>query len=198
VLILLTSTYIDEIIKMLLYTVVSPLRKSKNKKVMPTVLERQSDTVVSVDRTIPAKIPEFVKSFSYPTLQDVGPDQYDLFQVQMWPDKKEVNVLHGNERTVLPLNRHTPCNVLHCHLFESGLIDRCLNLQDGEMIRRKPRKVYVDAFGRKGVFLFKSMCRHTNGKFYVPYVCTLGHNLVIRYFLITDKCIPEIYVGVFE
>lgn len=183
---------------MLLYTPVSPLRKAKNKKDMPTVLERQLDPVVSVDRTIPARIPVFVESFAYPELQNTGRAEYDIYQIQKWPNAKELRLPRGSSHLVVPINRHTSCDMLYKYLLQVKLIENCLNLQDGEMIIRKHGKLYVDAFDGKGIFLLKSLFTHKNGSLYVPYVCKCSCDLVIRNFLITDKCIPEIYIGVFE
>jgi hypothetical protein len=165
---------------------------------MPTVIERQLDPVVRVDRTILPRVPEIVKSFDYPELQNTGHTEYDLYQIQLWPKVKELRLPRGSKYLTVPINRHTTCDVLYKYLLEVKSIERCLNLQDGEMIIRKHRRVYAEAFSQKGVFLFKSLFRHKNGNICVPYVCKCSGDLVIRNFLITDKCIPEIYIGVFE
>ncbi len=109
--------------------------------------------------------------FFHPDLDRVGPDIYDLRKIQLW--------LHPTQGSKDMTATMKPFDI-HQGLVSSGLVKRCLNVQDGMAIKEKGPDVFRKIFGgsNKWVFLWKSAIRLKNKGVYVP--CMLVENNEVR------------------
>lgn len=118
----------------------------------------KSPRLLFVDRSIKPTYPDFVKEVLHPELEHTGPTHLDpaLTPLYLHPKQKNGGVLEGNK--------------LCASLKETGLIELCYSLRDGEELQKNPH-IFPESWKGQYVFLWKSVVQSRDGSLDVPYVC---------------------------
>ena len=114
--------------------------------------------ILSVDRSVRPTYPDGVEKVMHPDLEATGPEQCDPGAAILYshPKQKNGGWIKGNE--------------LYAFLKETGLIEHCWSLRDGEELKENPH-LYPEAWKGKCIFLWKSVVlEHRSGALSVPYV----------------------------
>lgn len=117
----------------------------------------KSPRLLFVDRSIKPTYPDWVKEVLHPELEHNGPSHLDpaLSPLYFHPKQKNGGVLEGNK--------------LYASLKETGLIELCYSLRDGEELKKNPH-LFPESWKGQYVFLWKSVVQGRGGGLHVPCV----------------------------
>lgn len=116
----------------------------------------ESDTIIRVDRSIRPVYPSWVKQVMHLELENTGPAEYDLFQLELW--------LHEDQKNGGRIEGHK----LYEYLKNNKMLESCLSLRDGEEIQKKGLTTFRKFFGGKAIPLWKSVVQRVDGSVSVP------------------------------
>lgn len=134
-----------------------------------------SPIVARVDRSIKPQYPDFVKDVFHPELECEGPVEFHLRTgLTPW--------LHDKQKG----GGCTTGNVIFEYLKENGILQSCLNLQDGLAIQAKGIAVFRKLFQGKALPLWKSVVRSDDGNLSVPCLCDVGSQVVVDWDWLDD------------
>lgn len=143
---------------------------------------------ISLERERRPSCPVWVGAPVYPELEQVGPYEYSLSQIQLW--------CHPKQETEKGMGGFELCS----HFHDRTVLASRLGLADGYAISCKSAAVYKQFFGVKKLCLWKSVSYRAkpDGDFLVPYLRlrdNAGHEWVEINWLglhtgIFDKTIP--------
>ncbi len=121
------------------------------------------DTVICIDRSLPLNYPPWVLTVMHQELIGTGPPQYDLSQIELWFHDRQRGDCRGRHEKV-------DGNDVYKCLKSSDMLKSCLNLADGEEIKKKGVVVFEQFFGIQDVFLWQSVVRNGAGFLLTPYL----------------------------
>jgi len=116
------------------------------------------DNTIRVDRSIQPDYPLSPGEFVYPQLQNTGPSEYNISQVEEWlyPDQEADGMDDGN--------------AVYDLLVENSDLERHLGLADLVAIHAKGVEFYRKHYKDKALFAWKSIVQDENGAFHTPYL----------------------------
>ena len=132
---------------------------------LPSPSSLATFTLICIDRSIKPVYPDWVKEILHPELENTGPEEYDVATLEQW--------LH-DEQKMGPVGGE----VIYNHLKDKKMLPSCLGLRDGEELAKHP-ELFRKLFGRKAVFLWKSVVRRHGGSLSVPYVVDDGDGVLV-------------------
>ena len=132
-------------------------------------VSEKSPRLLFVDRSVKPTYPEWMKEVLHPELEHTGPSHLDPALAPLYFHLKQQNggVLEGNQ--------------LYASLKETGLIELCYSLRDGEELT-KNSQLFPESWKGKYVFLWKSVVQDRNGSLFVPCVCWLDGQVCLDWF----------------
>lgn len=116
------------------------------------------DSLIRIMRPVKPTYPNWVREVMHPELEDVGPGEYDLAQIDPW--------LHDGQRN----GGRVTGNRIYEDFERNDGLKTCLGLRDGEEIQKKGIAVFRRFFAGKALFLWKSVVRSFDGDLVVPYL----------------------------
>lgn len=137
------------------------------------VVCEKSPRLLFVDRTIKPTYPDFVGKVLHPELEHTGPSHLDpaLTPLYLHPKQKNGGALEGNK--------------LYAFLKETGLIEHCFSLRDGEELKKNPH-LFPESWKGQFVFLWKSVVQHRGGGLSVPCVVLHGGQVCLHWYWLGD------------
>ncbi len=98
------------------------LEATRQRRHEPEALSLGPPGLITVDRSIPPTYPEWMKTPVDPELSRSGPPSFNLAKVEAYLHPWQIGggIIFGPE--------------FHLHLKDTGIINRCLSLRDGEEI----------------------------------------------------------------
>ncbi|OGI27472.1 MAG: hypothetical protein A2359_05050 [Candidatus Moranbacteria bacterium RIFOXYB1_FULL_43_19] len=124
------------------------------------------DTIIRIDRSIRPAYPDWVQMVMHPELEDTGPAEFDLAEVEQWlHNKQKRGVVEGN--------------VIYQFLKDNDMLKTCLGLRDGEEIQKKGIDLFRRFFKGKAVYLWKSVVRDRDGFLGIPYLGGGGSGVIV-------------------
>lgn len=129
------------------------------------------DTIVRVDRSIrPAYPVDRVQAAMHPELENTGPTEFDLWDVEEWlhPDQKR-GMVRGE--------------FLYQYLKDNDMLKSCLSFQDGVEIQKKGTDIFLTLFRGKTVCLWKSVVQCYGVSLRVPCLSSQVGSAVNMYWL---------------
>ncbi|MES2023874.1 MAG: hypothetical protein V4439_04275 [Patescibacteria group bacterium] len=108
--------------------------------------------IVSINRSTKPDYIFFIRELRHPELECSGPETYDLSLLGFWYNK----------------NRIVKGKTIFKELKKIDALKKCLNLQDLLAIKEKGTDIFLQLFGDKILYAWKSVSMHDDGNLYVP------------------------------
>ena len=143
----------------------------------PVVKDKEVETVsglVSVDRAIRPIYPDWVKEVLHPELENSGPAEYDVGQLEQW--------LHDGQKN----GGWVKGQVIYDHLKATDTLKDCASLRDLEEIQKKGVSFFREHFQGKVVYGWKSVVRRAGGYLFVPFLCEDGGEVMQCWYWLGD------------
>lgn len=120
-------------------------------------VSEKSPRLLFVDRSVKPTYPDWVEEVLHPEFEIMGPTHLDPACAPLYLHPKQENggVLEGNQ--------------LYLFLKETGLINLCYSLRDGEELQKNPH-LFPESWKGQYVCLWKSVVQVRGGYLHVPYV----------------------------
>lgn len=121
-------------------------------------VSEKSPRLLFVDRSVKPTYPDWMKEVLHPELEMTGSTHLDPVCAPLYrhPKQKNGGVLEGNK--------------LYASLKETGLIELCYSLRDGEELQKNPQ-LFPESWKGQYVYLWKSVVQYRAGNLLVPCVC---------------------------
>lgn len=129
--------------------------------------ELQPDFIIRVDRSVKPSHPDWMTKLMHPSLELVGPAEYDLNTLVEW--------LHDDQK-----NGSVEGNTIYKKFKKDDALADCLGLTDLLAIQAKGVEVFRKLFKGKAVFGWRSVVRGIDGGLRVPYLIELD-KIVVRW-----------------
>ena len=134
-----------------------------------------SGLLVCVDRNVRPTYPDVETEIEiiHPELECTGPFQYYLSHVYLW--------VHSDQKYV------TIGKVIYYDLVKMNILDSFLNLQDGHAISQMGTDIFRLVFGKRSVFLWKSVIRTRFGHLEAPYLGEVNGEIKIGWYALDRR-----------
>jgi len=129
---------------------------------------------IRVDRTIRPIYPDWVKEVLHPELENSGPAEYDVGQLEQW--------LHDGQKN----GGWVKGQVIYDHLEATDTLKDCASLRDLEEIQKKGVSFFREHFQGKVVYGWKSVVRRAGGYLFVPFLCEDGGEVMQCWYWLGD------------
>ncbi len=118
--------------------------------------EAEVNTLIRIDRSVKLVYPDWVKEIADPELEGVGPAEYDMTKVELWP--------HDNQK----YGGFVTIRMVYDYLKSSNKLRNCLGLEDALEIQKNGIVAFRKVFGYKVPICLRSVVVDQNG-WRVPY-----------------------------
>jgi hypothetical protein len=125
--------------------------------------------IIRVDRSTPITYPDWVEKPLHPELEQVGPAEFDMSEVEEWlHDGQKQSVVRGQ--------------VIYDHLEKNDMLKTCVGLPELQAIQKLGIAFFRRHFAGKRVYGYRSAVRARDGHSRAPDLVERDGEVVLRWY----------------
>ena len=140
--------------------------------------EVPESSLIHVDRTTPLVYPDWVTKALHPELENIGPAEFDVEQLECW--------LHSDQKKGVAKGE-----IICKYLETNDMLAGCLGLRDLQAIQKRGLAFVRKHFQGQAVFGWRSVVLDRSGNLRVPCLCGDGGGVVVDWRWLVDGWLSD-------